>query len=84
MLLVLRPEELDEANILCWSEALSLLQWRASLTPLVRYELTDTIILSVLCTGYKATTHLTLCLYVLLFGPFILFYIFMYVACFWK
>lgn len=53
----------------CGSEALSLLQWRASLTTLVRYELTDTIILFVLCTGYKAATHITLCLFVLLSGP---------------
>lgn len=46
----------------CWSEALSLLQWRASQTQLVRYELSDSldltaIILKVLYTAHKATDH---------------------------
>lgn len=48
----------------CWSEALSLLQWRASRTQLVRYELSDSLDLTavmfkVLYTAHKTTDHAT-------------------------
>lgn len=50
----------------CWSEALSLLQWRASRTQLVRYELSDSLdvtaaMLKVLYTAHKATDHNGMC-----------------------